>query len=382
MTKKIAPTNPNSIEVPRFPEALLSSSIQERVKYFENYQTNHPHLSEARDKLLDAITNPGNRSIVMVCGPSGVGKSTLFKVVRNHIIKNFVQTNKGHIPIVGVEAVAPDNSNFDIRDFYIRSLEALMEPLIEYKIYYEDDIKYSNDDKNRDLRKSLENALKNRAPKAFLIDEAQHFTKVTSGKKLEGQMDLLKSMASLSKVLHVLIGTYELVPFINQSGQLSRREFNIHLPRYRHENKNDMQAFENVIYIFQRNIPLEKEPDLVSHIDYLYEGTIGCVGTLKDWLFKAVKETLESKKKKLTMDCLKKHAYQTDQCMTMLLEARENEDFDVENEIKSAEYRNLLYHGVIPSNKNQSKKNETNTGGNKKPGVRKPTRDPVGVQQM
>jgi ABC-type iron transport system FetAB ATPase subunit len=376
MAKKIASTDPNSIEVPRFPEALLSASIQERVKYFESYQTNHPHLSEAKDKLLDAITNPGNRSIVMVCGPSGVGKTTLFKVVRNHIIKNFIPTNKGHIPIVGVEAVAPDNSNFDIRDFYIRSLEALKEPLIEYKIYYEDEINYRSDDKNRVLRKSLENALKNRSPNAFLIDEAQHFTKVSSGKKLEGQMDLLKSMASLSKVLHVLIGTYELVPFINQSGQLSRREINIHFPRYRHEIEKEMQAFENVVYIFQRNIPLNIEPDLVSHVDYLYEGTIGCIGTLKDWLFQAVKETLESKKKRLNMDCIKKHAYSTDQCMTMLLEARESEDFDVESEVKKSEYRKLLYNGVKPSDENEEQKQQNR--GRSQPGRRKPERDRVG----
>lgn len=75
----------------------------------------------------------------MVVGPSGVGKSTLFKAVVSNVIRNYVAQNKGQIPIAGVEALAPDSSNFDIKDFYIRSLQALREPLIDHKIFYEDD---------------------------------------------------------------------------------------------------------------------------------------------------------------------------------------------------------------------------------------------------
>lgn len=365
-------------DAPRFPEQILSSSADEKADYFEKYHISHPHLSKAIREVLEAINNPGKQSLIMVVGPSGVGKSTLFKAVVSSVVRNYVAQNKGQIPIVGVEALAPDSSNFDIKDFYIRSLQVLREPLIEYKILYEDeqDILIRKNDVNRELRRSLENALKYRSPKAFLIDEAQHFTKVSSGTRLFNQMDLMKSMASLSKVLHVMIGTYELVPFLNQSGQLSRRGNDIHLPRYKAENKNDMMAFENAVYSFQRVLPLENEPDLMSNIDFLYERTIGCVGILKDWLTLALKETVELKKKQLSMDCLKKHARSIDQCMTMLIEAREYEEYDVETPAKLNEYQMLLYQGVMPERKDE--KNGGKGKRNNKPGVRKPERDKVG----
>ncbi|SCW81938.1 AAA domain-containing protein [Paenibacillus tianmuensis] len=364
---------------PQFPEELLSSTNDEKEKFFENYHIAHPHLSKAIREVLDVINNSGKRSLIMVVGPSGVGKSTLFKAVVSNVIRNYVAQNKGQIPIVGVEALAPDSSNFDIKDFYIRSLQALREPLIDYKIYYEDDqeINIGKKDVNRELRRSLENALIYRSPKAFLIDEAQHFTKVSSGTRLFNQMDLVKSMASLSKVLHVMIGTYELVPFLNQSGQLSRRGIDVHLPRYKVENKKDMEAFANAVYSFQRIMPLEKEPDLMSNIDFLYSRTIGCVGILKDWLFLAFKDTLLSKKKHLSMDCLKKHAHSIDQCMTMLLEAREYEEYDVETNAKVNEYQMLLYQGIMPEKRDD--KNNGRGKGNNKPGVRKPERDKVGT---
>jgi energy-coupling factor transporter ATP-binding protein EcfA2 len=363
-----------------FPEHLLSSSISEKVEFFENYHIAHPHLSKAIKEVLDAINNPGKRSLIMVIGPSGVGKSTLFKSVVSNVIRNYVAQNRGQIPIVGVEALAPDSTNFDIKDFYIRSLQALREPLIEYKISYEDDleIQIGKKDVNRELRRSLENALKHRSPKAFLIDEAQHFTKVSSGTRLFNQMDLIKSMASLSKVLHVMIGTYELVPFLNQSGQLSRRGDDIHLPRYKAENKKDMESFENAVYSFQKMVPLEIEPDLMSNIDFLYSRTIGCIGILKDWLSRAFNETVELNKKQLTIDCLKKHAHSIDQCMTMLLEAREYEEYDVESTSKVNEFEKLLYQGIMPEdngkNKSAGRKNKT------KPGIRAPQRDAVGVK--
>jgi len=159
-----------------FPEQLLSSSISERVEFFENYHIAHPHLSKAIREVLDVINNPGKRSLVMVIGPSGVGKSTLFKSVVSNVIRNYVAQNRGQIPIVGVEALAPDSSNFDIKDFYIRSLQSLREPLIEYKISCDDDveIQIGKKDANRQLRRSLENALKYRSPKAFL-DEYEKY---------------------------------------------------------------------------------------------------------------------------------------------------------------------------------------------------------------
>ena len=44
--------------------------------------------------------------------------------------------NKCRIPVVGVEAVAPETRSFNWKDYYTRSLFALEEPLIDYKFDY------------------------------------------------------------------------------------------------------------------------------------------------------------------------------------------------------------------------------------------------------
>lgn len=217
-----------------FPKDLLEKPIQERVMFFKKYTVGHRILRDAFNQLIDILNHSGNTSIILVCGPSGVGKTTLYMQTMKRVIEEALldlERDPGLIPIVGKEAIAPDNGNFDWKDYYIRALEALDEPLVHKKIDFDDKYKSSpsrKDDRNRHLRKALENALKFRRPKAFLIDEAQHLTRMSSGRKLRNQMDTIKSLASLSQVPHVLIGTYELLPFRNLSGQLSRRGTDIH----------------------------------------------------------------------------------------------------------------------------------------------------------
>ena len=47
-----------------------------------------------------------------------------------------LETDRGRIPVVGVEAVAPESRSFNWKDYYTRSLFALEEPLIDYKFDY------------------------------------------------------------------------------------------------------------------------------------------------------------------------------------------------------------------------------------------------------
>ncbi len=90
------------------------------------------------------------------------------------------------------------------------------------------------------LRLALESALIHRRPAAFFIDEAQHLAKMKSGRKLQDQLDSIKSLASLTDTVHILVGTYELLPFRNLSAQLSRRSIDIHFPRYRAEQQRGL----------------------------------------------------------------------------------------------------------------------------------------------
>jgi hypothetical protein len=83
----------------------------------------------------------------------------------------------------------------------------------------------------------------------------------------------------------------------------------------------------NVVHTFQRHLPLEEQPDLVSYWDFCYERSIGCVGILKDWLSRTLAVVLKRNDKAatLTLEDLEHHAWSLDQCMVMLAEAKEEE---------------------------------------------------------
>jgi energy-coupling factor transporter ATP-binding protein EcfA2 len=312
-----------------FPRELLNRPISERLAYFRAYTVAHPRLKEADAALKRAIQEPAGGSLIFVLGPTGVGKTTLRLRVEQYLKEAFLTEAKedvGRIAVVAVEAVAPDSGNFSWKDYYQRVLRALDEPLLRHKINYGNpDVPSAGKAAGSELRYALEQALRFRRPAAMMIDEAQHLTKMASGRRLADQLDSLKSLASLTGCLHVLIGTYELLPCRNLSAQLSRRSIDIHFRRYQSSDVNDVETFQRVLFSFQRQLPLAEEPQLWRDWEYCYARSIGCVGVLKDWLTRGLAAALEAGATTLTREHLEQHSWSTDQCEKMAQEALEGE---------------------------------------------------------
>jgi hypothetical protein len=333
-----------------FPRELLNRPISERLAYFRAYTVAHPRLKEADAALKRAIQEPAGGSLIFVLGPTGVGKTTLRLRVEQHLKEAFLTEAKedvGRIAVVAVEAVAPDSGNFSWKDYYQRALRALDEPLLRHKINYGDpDVPSAGKAAGSELRYALEQALRFRRPAAMMIDEAQHLTKMASGRRLADQLDSLKSLASLTGCLHVLIGTYELLPCRNLSAQLSRRSIDIHFRRYQSSDVNDVEAFQRVLFSFQRQLPLAEEPQLWRDWEYCYARSIGCVGVLKDWLTRGLAAALEEGATTLTRKHLELHSWSTDQCEKMAQEALEGEFALAEK--KGARTRLMTLLGLDP----------------------------------
>jgi hypothetical protein len=168
-----------------------------------------------------------------------------------------------------------------------------------------------------------------RGVKAVILDEAQHLMKIgsgASGGKLLDQLDWIKSMTNVTGVLHILIGTYELLSFRNLSGQASRRGLDIHFPRYLFQNEQDRQDFQGVLLALFKQVPLQVDiPALMQHWFDFYERSIGCVGVLKDWLIRAVAAALHDGSDTLTLERLHEHTLSLAQCERMAIEATEGE---------------------------------------------------------
>jgi hypothetical protein len=371
-----------------FPRQLLTRPAHERLAYFRSYTIAHPRLQEADAALQRAIADPAGSSLIFVFGPTGVGKTTLRLRIEQRLKEAFLaapEQDEGCLPVVSVEAIAPDYGSFNWRDYYTRALLALADPLVDRKINEGVRVIYRNtlghyvgQTVNNELRHRMEQALRHRRPGAMLIDEAQHFTKMGSGKKLIDQLDCLKSLASQTGCVHVLIGTYELLPCRNLSAQLSRRSLNIHFPRYQASQPADVAAFQRVIFSFQRHLPVAQEPELWREWEYLYTHSIGCVGVLKEWFVRALHEALAEDTPTLTRKHLERHAWSLAQCEKMVQEVLEGEMELTEKPEARPRLRRML--GLPETQPEPQKESVTAAPVTKgtRVGRRKPVRDKVG----
>jgi hypothetical protein len=196
-----------------FPSDLLDQSPDEKLDYFRNKLIFHPKLRTTYTQLIRAITYP-QASLVMVIGPTGVGKTTLRIRVEDEIRRVVAPTTRpSDIPIAGMAASASMRGSFDWKAFFTSGLEALVEPFINRKTL---PFRYDSDPGNGtvnnylpgfepitptltgirptlaqlktksdlELRLTFEQALKQRHTKAFIIDEAQHLKPTASGRKV------------------------------------------------------------------------------------------------------------------------------------------------------------------------------------------------------
>ncbi|WP_436864770.1 ATP-binding protein [Bacillus fungorum] len=374
-------------ELRNFPMSLLHANKESKLDYFQKCVVEHTRIQQVQEQLISYIDNPAGSSICLVLGPSGVGKTTLGASIETYFVQNMLdELNEDlcRIPIVRLELVSSDSGVFNWKDYYRRALEYLQEPLIDFKVNLDEPkltemekkkrrFNYHDASSTPELRRSLENALKYRRPVAFLIDEAQHLLKVSSAKRLQDQLDAIKSLANMTNVPHILIGTYELKEFVSLSGQLSRRTAHMHFQRYRADHEEEYHTFLSVLYMFQKHLPLREEPNLIEHGELLYERTLGCIGILKDWLIRCLGDAIDNDKDTITLAMLKKHALAINALFTLFEEIEQGERLFIENE---QERMDLISRIGL---KSQKKISSATMKKRHSVGKRNPVRDKVGI---
>jgi hypothetical protein len=168
----------------------------------------------------------------------------------------------------------------------------------------------------RDVKEAMVEGLIQRETDIVIIDEAHHLARARTGRRLWDNLDHLKSIENRTGVSHVLVGTYAMRPFRKVNPQLALRSVDVHFRRYDATIDDDRIAFKSALWALQRQLPLQEEPQLRQHWEFLYARSLGCIGLLKQHLNLALKWALDDKDAKtITLDLLQKTAPHKDKVM-------------------------------------------------------------------
>ena len=86
---------------------------------------------------------------------------------------------------------------------------------------------------------------------------------------------------------------------------MGRRSEDIHLSPYQADEEEDVAEFIRIIRTFQRHLPFRQEPKLEQHYEYLFDGSVGCVGILKNWLTRSLRVAYAEEARTLKLKHLK-----------------------------------------------------------------------------
>lgn len=363
----------------------------------------HSKLTEAFRELSWIIAQePENiEELHVLVGPSGCGKSTLMKRLEADILKNHysqMRKNPGLVPVIYVQLTAPQDGNFNWKDFFSRLLEKFNDVLIRKKVILRPEATLDGEVitairmlVREELRRAVRNAFAMRKTKFLLLDEAGHLLLTKSSIPARVQFELIKSVAQELHIPIILAGDYSLLGILELNGQLTRRTEVIHFSRFQvdemSENSVHGRSFRNCVYSLLEAMPLPKEDGLIEHMDYFYQFSIGNIGLLKKWFKRALWKAFMSDEQIVTRKILHSSRWSNKSLKKMLSEAKLGET-QLED-IRDEELTRELGLEITPSidvvtgnfqsgmdfeNGNKAKKRKPST----RPGNRGPGRDPVG----
>lgn len=338
----------------------------------------HPHFERCFQTLAAECAFARPADVIAVAGPTGCGKTTLIAGLRQTFLREqtFGEAQSTHALALFIEAPCHGGS-FNWKDFFQRALEAAGDPSAYDKPHTKSasvpchdplTIRLNMNPSSSTYRRALEIAIVARGTRYLVIDEAQHILRVTRDGSVRSQLDILKSIANLTGVVVLLFGTYELAPLFDSNAQLNRRIQPFHMPRYKATVQSERAAFMSILATYDSILEPLGGPRLVEHGDLLLAGTEGCIGELKKWLTRWLRQCACGSTAGLSVAGLETCRKNPAQLRTLHEEIIEGE---------------TAYSGLLPT-VNASKESAPAPNGasptaRRKPGKRNPGRDPIGT---
>lgn len=313
---------------PKFPPHLLGASLAERLRYFQRELVlNHSRLDELASELGAAIAYPTDRNLILVVGPTGVGKSALLRHVNRKCNVGVGGANGS--PALGgsiyVELAAPKRGRYDFGDLHMKSLEALgtvmpekSRPLVLREagtrslqtLLLE---RRSPELTTRGIDLRFKKEVSGHQLRAVICDEARSIFKISSTANedrrmqlLREQGDVLKDLANELRTSFVLGGAYDFFDVALTNGQTARRSRVVHFAPYDLDREADEYMAGAMGLLSQ--LPIELMLDPTEAVVETAPQSLGCIGTTSAIFAEAMK-TAHSKGIPFDMTLLRQHFY-------------------------------------------------------------------------
>lgn len=255
----------------------------------------HPHMAATIEECHLMLDADSGANILLLCGPSGVGKSTLGEFLVEDELRRqskAMLANPGYVPAIYIEAESSGEKEFSWSKFYKGILNALEGELDAPRTAYHIDpetgrmVRPAKLQTNRlsDLSTAVGRSLRNRGTQFIVVDEAANMMSKCSSRQLENQLNTLKSLSNKYDVQWILLGSYDLFNLATLNAQLTRRTHVMHFGRYREDVPEDVRAFRGCLKKLGESMPGLKDVDLLRYSAEFQQNTLGCIGTLRTLL--------------------------------------------------------------------------------------------------
>ena len=339
----------------------------------------HRELSSAcaRAQLYATLAAAG--SVIPIIGPPGAGKSTALSELAAMLAGPTEMWAQGTIPIICITLEKAVKGFYNSKDTYLRGHAAIEHPYyspylskrqpMESEELWLKTVRLSCTEGN--LRVALETGMKSRGTKFLIVDELDMLLSVQGKERAFDHLDSLKGLARAAGAVLIVAGTYLALDVWNCTGQLNRRSYDVYVCRYR-ASAEDLIEFRRILSALSEGVPLPNGIDLCTWDELIHEATLGLIGEVAKLLEEALTNMELSGASVLTENLIRSGIMAQTKLHTLIRETRVGE-------VTLFGKSDLPDVGPMVDGERPAHTPRKPTKGRRKPGLRKPSRDPVGA---